>query len=359
MNLKRHTLWFASVGIMLSSCGTTATPVMLYADTANALVSIDEGFDQEVEYDYMVQGGQLRFQHSYFMDMQMSSELQNDWVEVREMLETIRETQRLQNQQRVLINMEASIIKTLATIIETNEIVLSEASAIALAEAQATLDETKLAIQSTRNQIRTLLLELRTLIRSVNRPMMWDETLISDVKVVLTALLPLTESLATSISTVLPSLQSIRDILIEVIPSELSPITEEVLNSLALFETQLMTLNTLQDEIKTVRQVTRLIMKDIHDIVATMKANNETLSVADKAALALKRLAIEDAMDSLRSIGIENKETLESLKEMMTFDNLDFVNEAIASLILQGQDRLTILLSIQNLFYEAIAILEA
>jgi hypothetical protein len=147
--------------------------------------------------------------------------------------------------------------------------------------------------------------------------------------------------------------------LIEVIPSELSPITEEVLISLALFETQLMTLNTLQDEIKTVRQDTRLIMKDIHDVVATMKANNETLSVADKAALALKRLAIEDAMDSLRSIGIENKETLESLKEMMTFDNLDFVNEAIASLILQGQDRLTILLSIQNLFSEAIAILEA
>jgi hypothetical protein len=359
MNLKLHTLLFATVGIMLSSCGTAATPVMLYADTANALVTIDEGFDQEVEYDYMVQGGQLRFQHSHFMDVQMSSELQNDWVEVREMLETIRETQRLQNQQRVLIKMEASIIRTLATIIETNEIVLSEASATALAEAQTSLDATKLAIQTTRNEIRTLLTELRTLMRSVNRPMMWDERLISDIKVVLTALLPLTESLATSISTILPSLQSIRDIFIDVIPSELSPITEDVLSALALFETQLTALNTLQDEIKTVRQDTRLLMKEIHDIVATMKANNETLSVADKAALALKRLAIEDAMDSLRTIGLENKETLNSLKEMMTFDNLDYVNETIASLILQGQERLAILLSIQNLFLEAVAILEA
>lgn len=359
MNLKLHTLLFATVGIMLSSCGTAATPVMLYADTANALVTIDEGFDQEVEYDYMVQGGQLRFQHSHFMDVQMSSELQNDWVEVREMLETIRETQRLQNQQRVLIKMEASIIRTLATIIETNEIVLSEASATALAEAQTSLDATKLAIQTTRNEIRTLLTELRTLMRSVNRPMMWDETLISDIKVVLTALLPLTESLATSISTILPSLQSIRDIFIDVIPSELSPITEDVLSALALFETQLTALNTLQDEIKIVRQDTRLLMKEIHDIVSTMKANNETLSVADKAALALKRLAIEDAMDSLRTIGLENKETLDSLKEMMNFDNLDYVNETIASLILQGQERLAILLSIQNLFLEAVAILEA
>ena len=56
MNLKLNTLLFASVGILLSSCGSVDTPVVLYAETANALVSIDEGFDQEVEYEYMIEG---------------------------------------------------------------------------------------------------------------------------------------------------------------------------------------------------------------------------------------------------------------------------------------------------------------
>ena len=359
MNLKLNTLLFASVGILLSSCGSVDTPVVLYAETANALVSIDEGFDQEVEYEYMIEGGQLRFQHPHFMDVQMTSDLQNDWVEVREMLETIRETQRYQNQQRVLIKMEASILRALAATIEANEITLSEASATELAEAQTSLESTKADIQTTRNEIKSLLVELRSVMRSVNRPMMWDESLVAEVKTLLTSILPLTETLTTSISIVLPSLQSIRAIFIESIPSELSPLTEEVLTSLELFETQLIALNEIQTEIKTMRQETRLIMKEIHDLVAEMKANNATLSVADKAALALKRLAIQDAFESLKTIGLENKEALAYLKEMMSFENLAFINETIASLILQGEERLSILTSIQNLFLEAKTILEA
>jgi len=359
MNLKLNTLLFASVGILLSSCGKVETPVVLYADTANALVSIDEGIDQEVEYEYMVEGGQLRFQQPHFMDQPMMSDLQNDWVEVREMLETLRETQRLQNQERFLIKMEASILRALATTIEENAITLSEASATELAEAQASLELTKESIQTIRSDIKTLITELRTLIRSVNRPMMWDETLILDVRTVLLALLPLTESLSSNLNTVLPSLKDIREIFIANIPSELSPITAEVLLGLAEFETSLIALNTLQNEIKTVRQDSRLLMKDIRDIVTEMKANNITLSVADKAALALKRLAIQDAFASLKTIGEESKPLIASLKDMISFVNLAFINETLVSLILQGEERLTILLSIQTLFLESQAILEA
>jgi len=79
MNLKTSSVIFASMGILLASCATTNTPVVLYAQTANALVSIDEGFDQEVEYEFMMGDGQLKLQHPHFMDVASTSDLQNDW----------------------------------------------------------------------------------------------------------------------------------------------------------------------------------------------------------------------------------------------------------------------------------------
>jgi hypothetical protein len=359
MNLKLMTLMVSSLGLVLSSCGRVKTPVILYADTANALVSIEEGVDQETEFVSMVEGGQLRLQQPYFMDLQASSAFQNDWIEIREILETLRETQRLQNQVRIFIKMEASILKALATIIEENAITLSEGDALALTEAQTYLETTKATMQAIRNEIKSFMRELRTLMRSVNRPMMWDEDLILDVKAVLLAILPLTEDLTTNLNTVLPSLQAIRDLFIANLPSELSPITPEVLLQLDAFETAMRVLNTLQHEMKTVRKETRLIIKNIREIVTEMKANNITLSVASKAALALKRLAIQDAVASLKTIGEESKSLLGSLKNIITFANLALVNETLASLILQGEERLTILLSVQTLFLETIAILEA
>ncbi|MFZ9138912.1 MAG: hypothetical protein ACO207_00455 [Bacilli bacterium] len=359
MNLKLNTLLFASIGILLSSCGSVDTPVVLYAETANAMVRIDEGFDQEVEYDYMVEGGQLRFQHPHFMDVQMTSVLQNDWVEVREMLETLRETQRLQNQERVFIKMEASIIRALGTVMESNAITLSEADATAFVEYQTALTSTKNNLQTIREELKSLVTELRSLMRSVNRPMMWDDTLITNVKDILSDIIPLTETLTTELSTVLPSLQSVRALLLENIPNDLSPITVEVLAALDAFQTQLVALNALQLEIKSVRQNTRDTIKDIRDIVAAMRANNEELSVADRAALSLKRLAIQDAMASLRSLNNENKDTLSSLRNLISFENLTYINETLITLLDQGEQRLTILETIQTLFLESKAILEA
>jgi DNA-directed RNA polymerase subunit F len=359
MNLKLNTLLLTGIGLLLASCGSTSTPVLLYANTATSLITLDEGFDLEKEYEGMIGGGQLRFQHSHFMDVPRTEALQNDWVEVRELMDTIRQSQQLQNQQRILIKMEASVLKALATIIEENNLSLSEASGALLIEAQATLDETKTTIIGLRNDIKTLMAELRTLMRSVNRPMMWDENLVTEVTEVLTEILPLTESLAENIASVMPSLISIRNIFIDVIPEDLSPLTEEVLTALALFETQLLALNLAQSEIQSVQKDTRLLIKDVHGIVKTMRTEGVVLSNADKAAITVKRLAIADAVASLKTIAEENKDTLNELKDMLSIENISSINASLLILLNTSDTRLELLESIEGLYLEVMTILTA
>jgi hypothetical protein len=331
--------------------------VALYAQTANALVSIDEGFNQEVEYEFMIGDGQLKLQQPHFMDAVPTSDLQNDWVEVRELLSTLKETQRLQNQQRILIKMEASILVALASVIDTNDITLPELDAAAVVEAQASLEVTKLAIQTLRSEIRELMVELRQLFRSVNRPMMWSETLVVDVQTLLTEIMPLTEAFQAELVTILPSLEMIRGLLIASIPADLSPLTEEVLIALALFETQLMTLSSLQTSMIGSRAETREIMKEIRELVSALKANNQSLSVEQKAALTSKRLAIANAMNQLRTQQEENMNSLQSLKDLINLSNLDQLNIILADLIANGDARQTIIDAIKVLFEEAKAIL--
>ena len=359
MNLKTSSVVFASMGILLASCATTNTPVALYAQTANTLVSIDEGFDQEVEYEFMMGDGQLKLQHPHFMDIAATSALQNDWVEVSELLATLKETQRLQNQQRILIKMEASILVSLASVIDTNDITLPELDAAAVVEAQATLESTKLALQTLRSEIRELMVELRQLFRSVNRPMMWNETLVVDVQTLLTELMPLTEAFQDELVTILPSLQVIRGLLLASIPSDLSPLTDDVLIALALFETQLATLSSLQASMIGSRAETRETMKEIRELVSALKANNQTLSVEQKAALTIKRLAIANQMNQLRAQQEENMNSLQSLKDLVNLSNLDQLNIILADLIATGDDRQTIIDAIKVLFEEAKAILNA
>jgi hypothetical protein len=359
MNLKTSSVIFASMGILLASCATTNTPVALYAQTANTLISIDEGFDQEVEYEFMMGDGQLKFQHPHFMDIAATSVLQNDWVEVRELLSTLKETQRLQNQQRVFIKMEASILVSLASVIDTNDITLPELDAAAVVEAQATLESTKLALQTLRSEIRELMVELRQLFRSVNRPMMWNETLVVDVQTLLTELMPLTEAFQEELVTILPSLQVIRGLLLASIPSDLSPLTDDVLIALALFETQLATLSSLQTSMIGSRAETRETMKEIRELVSALKATNQSLSVEQKAALTIKRLAIANSMNQLRAQQEENMNSLQSLKDLVNLSNLDQLNIILADLIATGDDRQTIIDAIKVLFEEAKAILNA
>jgi hypothetical protein len=359
MNLKTSSVVFASMGILLASCATTNTPVALYAQTANTLISIDEGFDQEVEYEFMIGDGQLKLQQPHFMDVVPTSDLQNDWVEVRELLSTLKETQRLQNQQRVFIKMEASILVALASVIETNDITLPEVDAAAVVEAQASLEATKLVLQSLRTEIRELMVELRQLFRSVNRPMMWNEALVVDVQTILTELIPLTDSFQNELVTILPSLQLIRGLLIASIPADLSPLTDEVLIALALFETQLATLSSLQDSLIGSRSETRENVKAIRELVAALRANNQSLSVEQKAALTIKRLAIANAMDQLRAQQEDNMTSLQSLKDLIDITNLDQLNTILADLIASGNARQTMINTINVLFEEAKAILNA
>jgi hypothetical protein len=359
MNLKTSSVVFASMGILLASCATTNTPVALYAQTANALISIDEGFDQEVEYEFMMGDGQLKLQQPHFMDIAATSALQNDWVEVSEILATLKETQRLQNQQRILIKMEASILVSLASVIDTNDITLPELDAAAVVEAQATLESTKLALQTLRSEIRELMVELRQLFRSVNRPMMWNETLVVDVQTLLTELMPLTEAFQDELVTILPSLQVIRGLLLASIPSDLSPLTDDVLIALALFETQLATLSSLQTSMISSRAETRETMKEIRELVSALKATNQSLSVEQKAALTIKRLAIANQMNQLRAQQEENMSSLQSLKDLINLSNLDQLNIILADLIATGDARQTIIDAIKVLFEEAKAILNA
>ena len=359
MNLKTSSVIFASMGILLASCATSNTPVALYAQSANALVSIEEGFDQEVEYEFMMGDGQLKLQHPHFMDIASTSALQNDWVEVSELLATLKETQRLQNQQRVFIKMEASILVALASVIDTNDITLPEVDAAAVVEAQASLEATKLVLQSLRTEIRELMVELRQLFRSVNRPMMWDETLVVDVQTILTELMPLTDSFQNELVTILPSLQLIRGLFITSIPADLSPLTEDVLTSLALFETQLATLSSLQTSMIGSRAETRETMKEIRELVSALKANNLSLSVEQKAALTIKRLAIANAMNQLRTQQEDNMTSLQSLKDLIDITNLDQLNTILADLIASLDARQSIIDAINVLFEEAKAILNA
>ena len=359
MNLKTSSVVFASMGILLASCATTNTPVALYAQTANGLVSIQEGLDQENDYAFMMGGGQLKLQHPHFMDIASTSDLQNDWVEVKELFATLQETQRLQTQQRMLISMEASILVALASVIDVNEITFSDLDNVAIVEAQASLESTKLTIQALRSEIRTLTTELRQLFRSVNRPAMWSETLVSDVETLLTQLIPLTASFQDTLLTILPSMQVIREIFVDYIPQDLSPLTEEVFIGLELFETQLATLAALQDSMIGTRQTTRNHMHEIRLAVSTLKSNNQGLTNQQKAGLTIKRLAIEHQMNQLRTYQDENMAHFQSLKGMIQLANLNQVNIILAELIASAEARQDLIESIQLLFVEANAILQA
>jgi hypothetical protein len=359
MNLKTSSVVFASMGILLASCASTNTPVALYAQSANTLVSIEEEFDQDVEYELMMGGGQLRLQQPHFMDVSSTSEFQNDWVEIRELMATLQETQRLQNQQRMLIKMEASILVTLASVIDANDITLPEQDAAAVAEAQASLESTKLALQTLRSEIRALTSELRQLFRSVNRPTMWDETLVLDVQILLTQLMPLTEAVQDELVTILPSLQMIRALFTVSIPANLSPLTEDVLIALVLFETQIETLSSLQTSMIGSRLETRENMKEIRDLVSILKTNNQNLTVQHITALTIKRLAITHAMNQLKTQQEEHMAFLKSLKDSIDLINLDQLNIILAELIATGETRHAIIDSIKVLFEEAKAILNA
>jgi hypothetical protein len=255
--------------------------------------------------------------------------------------------------------MEASILVALASVIDTNDITLPEVDAAAIVEAQASLEATKLVLQSLRSEIRELMVELRQLFRSVNRPMMWDETLVVDVQTILTELMPLTEAFQEELVTILPSLQLIRGLFITNIPADLSPLTEDVLTALALFETQLATLSSLQASMIGSRAETRETMKEIREIVSTLKANNQTLSVEQKAALTIKRLAIANAMNQLRTQQEENMNSLQSLKDLINLSNLDQLNTILTDLIASLDARQTIIDAIKVLFEEAKVILNA
>jgi hypothetical protein len=188
---------------------------------------------------------------------------------------------------------------------------------------------------------------------------MWSETLVSDVETLLTQLIPLTASFQDTLLTILPSMQVIREIFVDYIPQDLSPLTEEVFIGLELFETQLATLAALQDSMIGTRQTTRNHMHEIRLAVSTLKSNNQGLTNQQKAGLTIKRLAIEHQMNQLRTHQDENMAHFQSLKGMIQLANLSQVNIILAELIASAEARQDLIESIQILFVEANTILQA
>jgi hypothetical protein len=151
----------------------------------------------------------------------------------------------------------------------------------------------------------------------------------------------------------------IRGLLLASIPSDLSPLTDDVLIALALFETQLATLASLQDFMIGVRQGTKDQMKEIKLLVASLKSNNQGLTNEQKVALTIKRLAIANQMNQLRTYQEQNIGQLESLRDLIDINNLTQLNVILADLIVSAEARQVILTTIQDLFEEAITILQA
>jgi hypothetical protein len=188
---------------------------------------------------------------------------------------------------------------------------------------------------------------------------MWEETLVISIHSILTELMPLTEDFQQALLTILPSLPVIREIFISNIPLALSPLSEEVLIALDLFESQLATLASLQDFMIGIRQGTKDQMKEIKLLVASLKSNNQGLTNEQKVALTIKRLAIANQMNQLRTYQEQNIGQLESLRDLIDINNLTQLNVILADLIVSAEARQVILTTIQDLFEEAITILQA
>jgi FtsZ-binding cell division protein ZapB len=100
-------------------------------------------------------------------------------------------------------------------------------------------------------------------------------------------------------------------------------------------------------------------MREIRLAVSTLKSNNQGLTNQQKAVLTMKRLAIEHQMNQLRTHQDENMSRLQSLKGKIQLANLSQVNIILAELIASAEARQDLIESIQLLFVEANAILQA
>jgi hypothetical protein len=345
--------------VLLTSCGPTPTPVVLYAQTIDQMVTIEDALDQEVEYQAMMHQGPLATHQPYFMESTMMANFQNEWIEIRELVAHLKETQRQQNQLRVLIRMDASIIRAYASVMDAEAIVLSTEDLELLSAAQTELATIRGEITTLNQSIRGKLQTIRQLFRSVGRPMMWTETLISSIDESLQALLVLTTELNVQLNALLPAIGTVKTLLATIVPSELSPLTPAVTAALDLFHSQFASLITLQEAMIAQRLATRTVMISIREKVRELRSQSIALTNEQKAQLMIKRLAIADAVASLKANGESLQAGLASLKGQIAFTNLTTINATLLELITNGETRLVTLGNIQQMFVEVLAILNA
>jgi hypothetical protein len=359
MNLKWNTLFVVSVGLLLSSCARPTTSIELYANRAAQLVSFEDGLKKELEFQKMEQMLWLQTQQPDLWIESSTLSFQHDWLEIREMVMLVREQQRLQNHQRLLMKMETSILRSLGTVIETHKITLSEEIVTALATSQATLMASKTSIQQDRDAQRRITSSLRVLMRSGNRPSTWTESLINTIKSNLTELLAIQASLFEHLLNVYPSLTEMREILASSVPDDLTPLTEVVLDGLSIFQIQVQDLNTLQSQINLKQQQIRSWSAEIRNTMRTRRENGLSLNETDQVALGVKRLAILDAHASLKELAKATVTAFRSLKGIIHVEHLSEIHATLATVMEQKETFLMIQATMEQHLMEAVAILNA
>ncbi|MGA0097002.1 MAG: hypothetical protein ACO3H6_00270 [Bacilli bacterium] len=355
MTFKTTVLSLVGV-VLLASCGQSPTPVSALVSTAESMVQLDEGLTQEASYETMGQQPMMRMAPEW-LPMNMVNPFSNDLVEIRELLEILRTEQQAQNQFRLRLRLEATIVKAFVEAMAENDFSIPENVNTAVAEEQAILQVLKTDMSSTRSEIREAWQSLRTLMQQAERPLRLNETLIAEIKTILTDLVPLVQTLKAQLSDTLSSLQAIRLILIEAVPASISPWTEAVALEVSRFETQLVAMENLVTTIRELRQAIATLMRDIRQTRVALKEAGISLTLSEITAITVKQLDVVSIRGDLGEIVASMKTVREAMQGQFNLDQLATLNDQFATLLASSETMLTPLTALVTLLTDVQALL--
>jgi hypothetical protein len=359
MDMTFKTTVLSLVGVvLLASCGQSPTPVSALVTTAESMVKLDEGLTQEASYETMGQQPMMRMAPEW-LPLNMVNPFSNDLVEIRELLEILRTEQQSQNQSRLRLRLEATILKAFVEAMAENDFSIPEYVNTSVAEEQAILQALKTDMTSTRLEIRDAWQSLRTLMQQAERPLRLNETLITEIKSILTDLVPLVQILKTQLSDTLLSLQAIRQIFIEAVPASISPWTEVVAIEVARFETQLSAMEDLVTTIRELRQAIAMLMRDIRQTRLALKEAGISLTLSEITAITVKQLDVVSIRGDLGDLVESMKTVRETMQGQLNLDQLANLNDQFANLFLSSEAMLTPLNSLVALLTDVKTLLQS
>jgi hypothetical protein len=240
-----------------------------------------------------------------------------------------------------------------------NDFSIPEYVNTSVAEEQAILQALKTDMTSTRLEIRDAWQSLRTLMQQAERPLRLNETLITEIKSILTDLVPLVQILKTQLSDTLLSLQAIRQIFIEAVPASISPWTEVVAIEVARFETQLSAMEDLVTTIRELRQAIAMLMRDIRQTRLALKEAGISLTLSEITAITVKQLDVVSIRGDLGDLVESMKTVRETMQGQLNLDQLANLNDQFANLFLSSEAMLTPLNSLVALLTDVKTLLQS